>query len=268
MLSYGEYLIEDKSFSIFNIKVLKICGKTEFNEKEVIKKIRNVVREFLNKNKDVDYLITYYFSTYGDMENNAALCFLVFDEDIKNIDLSDKEIYRRLQWNEDYGFFSDVVKEKISSGDKLFNEANKMLHIVEDAYFILYDLWVAVNYRGLSGRDGFYECLEKWLIMAERIDKHYGKLKFIVNNNFISLIRHMNNILYYCCIPDDNKDTTGENKRQWIFNQEITNAKDKSEVIHQQLTNFIRKYPTKEEHKDNVLHLSKNKEGKKEVKEI
>ena len=70
------------------MKVLKICGNLEFNEGKIIRKICNAVREFLNKNNDVDYLIAYYFPTHEDMDNDAALCFLKSDEDIKNIDLS------------------------------------------------------------------------------------------------------------------------------------------------------------------------------------
>ena len=51
----------------------------------------------------------------------------------------------------------------------------------------------------------------------------------------------MNNIFYYCCIPDQSEGTKEENKRQRLFNNEIANSIDKFEVIHQQLTNFIEK---------------------------
>ena len=202
--------------------------------------MKNAVKEFLNTNKDVDYLVAYYYPMYKDMNNNVALCYLKLDKDIKNMDLVDEEFCKKLLWNEYYDFFSDTTKQK-KSDYKLFNEANKMLKVIEEANFILYNIWMTVNYRKLSELDGFYECLEKWLIRAEHIDKYYWELKFIVSDDFISLIRHMNNIFYYCCIPDNGKSTKWENKRHQIFNYEIANARDKFEVIHQQLTNFIKK---------------------------
>lgn len=257
MLKYNEYLIEDMSYSIFNIKKVEIYGHYISEKDEVIRKTKNAVKEFLNTNTDVDYLVAYYYPTREDINNNVALCYLKLDEDIKNMDLTDEEFYKKIMWNEYYDFFSDAVKEKTSSDHKLFKEANKMLQMVEEAYFILYNLWMAVNYKNFSELDGFYECLEKWLIRAENIDKYYWKLKFIVNDDFITLVRYMNNIFYHCCIPDIGKNTKGENKRQRIFNHEIANAMDKFEVIHQQLTNSIINYPVKEEHKDNILYFSK-----------
>jgi len=248
MTSYSEYLVEDRSYSIFNMKILKICGKLELNEKEIIKKIRNALKEFLNKNKYVDYLIVYYFPTHEDMENNAVLCFLVFDENIKNIDLSDKEIFKKLQWNEDYGFFSDIVKDNISYDYKLVKEANTMLQIVEEACFILYDLGITANYKETSSLDGFYERLEDWIIKAEHIDKGHLELENTVNDDFAGLVRHISNILY-CCLSDFIKNTKDEKERQWVFNHELENARDKFEIIHHQLAYIMRKSLIKREDK-------------------
>jgi len=240
MTSYSEYLVEDRSYSIFNMKILKICGKLELNEKEIIKKIRNALKEFLSKSKDVDYLIVYYFPTHEDMENNAVLCFLVFDENIKDIDLSDEGIFKKLEWNEDYGFFSDIVKDNISYDYKLVKEANTMLQIMEEAYFILYDLDMTANYKKASDLEGFYERLEDWIIKAERVDKDHSEMENTVNDDFANFVRHMSNILY-CCLSDFIKNTKDEKERQWIFNHELKNARDKFEIIHHQLTYLIRK---------------------------
>jgi len=43
-----------------------------------------------------------------------------------------------------------------------------------------------------------------------------------------------------------------ENNRQRIFNNEIANAIGQFEVIYQLLTDFIRNYPTKGNHGDNI----------------
>lgn len=111
MPKYNECLIEDLSCSTFNIKKLEIYGNHIFEINEVIRKTSNAVKEFLNTNKDVDYLIVYYYPTLKDMKNNLALCYLVLNKDIKNIDLSDK-ICKNIRWNEEYDSFDGFVKKK------------------------------------------------------------------------------------------------------------------------------------------------------------
>ena len=242
MPKYNEYLVEDISSSITNMKVLKIYGNLEFNESDIIRKVSNALRDFLNKNKNVDYLIAYYFPSHEDMDNNASLCFIILNEDIKTIDLSDfEETSKKLRWNEDYGFFSAVVKDKTSSDYQLVKEADAMLQIVEDAYFILYDLEITDSFRNFSGHDVFYNYLEKWMIKAEHINKGHGELELIVKNDFMSLVRHMGNILY-CCLSDIGRGIKEDRKKQWIFNHELANARDKFEVVRHQLKYLMREY--------------------------
>jgi hypothetical protein len=233
------------------MKILKIFGKLELNEKEIIKKIRNALKDFLNKNKDVDYLITYYFPTYEDMENNATLCFLLFDEDIKNIDLSDKEIYRRLQWNEDYGFFSDVVKEKTSPDYRLVKNAYTTLQVTEDASVLFYELRKAAK-RECSLSKDFSWRLEQWINDAEHVTEGYGALEPVMKNDFASLLRHLSNISY-CCVSEIGKTMKSEKERQWILDHEIANAADKCEVVHHQLTYLLRKYLIAREPEENMV---------------
>jgi len=109
MSKYNEYLIEDLSYSIFNIKKLEICGNYIFEINEVIRKTRNAVEEFLNKNKDVDYLLVYYYPTQKDMENDIPLCYLLLNKDIKHNDLLELKICEKIRWNEEYDGF---VKKK------------------------------------------------------------------------------------------------------------------------------------------------------------
>ena len=111
MPKYNEYLIEDLSCSTFNIKKLEIYGNRIFEINEVIRKTSNAVKEFLNTNKDVDYLIVYYYPTLEDMKNNLALCYLVLNKDIKNIDLSNNKICKNIRWNEEYDSFDGFVKK-------------------------------------------------------------------------------------------------------------------------------------------------------------
>jgi hypothetical protein len=259
------------SYSNFNIKKLEIYGNHVFEKNEIIRKIKNTVKEFLNSNKDIDYLVAYYYPTYKDMNNNIALCCLILDKDIKNIDLTYENFCQKLLWNEYYDFFSVSKKTKDVSYYNILNEANKMLQVVEEAYFILYELLTIVNYRNLSELNSRRECLERWLIRAEHINKFFSKLKPIINYDFICLIRHINDIFYYCHIPYQNQSTSAENNRQQIINNEITNAMDQFEVIHQQLTNFIGKHHAKEHHGDDIQFFSnkffKEKGGKKYEKD-
>lgn len=264
MLKCNEYTIQDISCSDFNIKKLEIYGNYIFEKNEIIKKIKNAVKEFLNSNKDIDYLVAYYYPTYEDMNNNLALCCLILNRDIKNIDLTYENVYQKLIWNEYYDFFSASKKAIKVSYCNVFNEANKMLQAVEEAYFILYELLVTVNYRNLSEPNNLQERLERWLIRAEHINKYFCKLKPIVNYNFICLIHHMNDIFYYCCVPHHSEITNTENNGQLIINNEITNAIDKFKIIHQQLTDFIEKYSNKETNEDNIqFFLEKNFEEKR-----
>ena len=257
MPKYNECFIEDLSHSNIDIKKLGICGNYIFEKNEIIRKMRGSVKEFLNSNKEVDSLLIYYYPTHEDMNNNTALCYLKLDEDVNNRHLTDEKICQKLLWNESYDFLTDSKEAKRLSYYDILNGANKMLQVVEEACFILYELQMMVNYRSLSEYDGFRECLERWLIRAEHINKLYWKLKYIVNYDFILFIRHMNNIFYYFCIPDHREGTKGENRRQQIFNNEIANARDNFEVIHQELTNFIEKSSMKEDHKDIVPYFSK-----------
>ena len=157
------------------------------------------VKEFLNSNRGVDFLIAYYYPTYEDMNNNIALCSLILSKDIKNLNITNENFDQEILWNEYYDFLSDSKKAKILSYYNLLNEASEMLQVVEEAYFILYELWMTINYRSLSELDDLHECLERWLIRAEHINKFCWELKPIVDYNFIYLIRYMNNIFYYCC---------------------------------------------------------------------
>ncbi len=241
MLKFNECFIEDLSHSNFDIKKLRICGDYIFDKNEIIRKVRGAVKEYLTSNNGVDYLVAYYYPTHEDMNNNIALCYLKLVGDIKNMGLIDKKFCQKLLWNEYYEFLSDSKKAKRVSYYNLRNEASKMLQAVDEAYFILYELWMTVNYRSLSELDGFHECLERWLIGAGHINKFYREMKPIVNYNFLSLIWCMNNIFYYCCIPGLSEGIKGENKRQQVFDNEIANARDEFEVVHQQLTNFIEK---------------------------
>jgi hypothetical protein len=266
MSKYNEYFIEDLSYSNFDIKKLGIYGGYIFDKNEIIKKMRSAIKEFLTSNKDVDYLVAYYYPTYEDMNNNIALCYLKLNRDIKNIDLTDEKFYQKILWNEYYDILSDSKKVKILSYYNLLNEASEMLQVVEESYFILYELWMTINYKNLSDLDDLHESLERWLIRAEHINKFCWELKPIVDYNFMYLIRHMNNIFYYCCIPDHSEGVKGENKRQRIFNNEIANAMDKFEVIHQQLKNFIEKNPVKKKHGNNILNFSKK--NLKKIKEV
>ena len=69
----SEYTIDDtsysKPYSIFNIKKLKIYGNYIFEKNEIIRIVKNAVTKFINTNKDVDYLIVYYYPSYKDMNN-------------------------------------------------------------------------------------------------------------------------------------------------------------------------------------------------------
>ena len=264
MLKCNEYSIKDISYSNLDIKKLEVYGNYVFEKNEIIRKIKNAVKEFLNSNTDVDYLVTYYYPTYEDMNNNIALCSLIVDKDIKNMDLADEKFCQKLLWNEYYDFFSASKKEKDVSYYNILNEANKMLQAVEEAYFILYELSVTVNYRSPSELNALQEHLERWLIRAEHINKFFCKLKPIVDYDFICLLRHMNDIFYYCCISDHSKSTKEENNRQRIFNNEIANAIGQFEVIYQLLTDFIRNYSTKGNHGDNIqFFLEKNLKEKR-----
>jgi hypothetical protein len=164
-----------------------------------------------------------------------------------------------LIWNEYYDFFSPSKKAIEISYSNVFNEANKMLQLVEDAYFILYRLLVTVNYKNLSELDDLQEYLEIWLIRAEHINKFFCKLKPVVNYDFISLIRYMNDILYHFYLPHYNGIKDIENNRKLIINKEIIYATDKFKILHQQLSDFIEKYPGREADKDNIqFFLEKN----------
>lgn len=263
MSKHNEYLIEDLSYSNIDVKKLGIYGNCIFNKNEIIRKMRGSVKEFLNSNKEVDYLLIYYYPTHEDMNSNTALCYLKLDEDINKKSLTDEKICQKLLWNESYDFLTDSKIAKRLVYYNILNEANKMLQVVEEACFILYELQMIVNYRSLSEYDGFREYLERWLIRAGHTNKLYWKLKYIVNYDFTLLIRHMNNILYYFYIPDHREDAKGENRKQQIFNNEIANARDNFEVIHKELTNFIEKSSMKEGHKDNGSYFSKNFEKRK-----
>lgn len=245
-MNCNEYSIQDISFSNFNIKKIEIYGNYIFEKNEVIKKIKNAVEEFLNSNKDVDYLIAYYYPTYEDMNNNLALCCLILNEDIKDMNLTHDNVYQKVIWNEYYDFFSASKKAIETSYTNIFNEANKMLQAVDEAYFILYELLMAANYKNLSEPNNFQESLERWLIRAEHIDKYFCKLKPIVDYNFVYLLHHMNEIFYYFCIPAENQISNIKNNSQWKIYSEIKNAMDQLRIIHQQLTDFIKEYPDKE----------------------
>jgi len=269
LLKCDECTIQDISCSNFNIKKLEIYGNYVFEKKEIIIKIKNAVKEFLISNKDVDYLVAYYYPTYEDMNNNLALCCLILNKDIKNMDLTSENFCQKLIWNEYYDFFSASKKEIKESYYNILNEANKMMQAVEEAYFILYELLVTVNYKNLSEPNDLQEGLERWLIRAEHINKYLCKLKPVVNYDFICLIRHMNDIFYYCCVSHHSEITNAENSGRLIINDEIASAMDKFKIIHQLLTNFIEKYPNKETNEDNIqFFLEKNFEEKKEVNEI
>ena len=88
MLKFNEYFIEDLTCSNLGIKKLRICGDFIFDKNEVIRTMRRTVKEFLASDKNVDYLVAYYYPTPEDMNNNTALCYLKLDGDIKNIDFS------------------------------------------------------------------------------------------------------------------------------------------------------------------------------------
>jgi len=241
MMSGEEFLVEDIYSSVATMKVLKVCGDMEFNEYDIVRKIRNTIKEFLNKNKDVDYLIVYYFPTPEDMENYAALCFLILDENTKNIDVSNIEVIaKKLRWNADYGFFSDVVKNKTVVDCQLVKEAHTLLQIVEEAYLFIYELGMRTTYETSAEFGTFYEDLENWIMKAEHIDEVHGELEFIVKNYFRNLVRHMNNILS-CCLSNIGKKIKEDKDKKWIFDHELANARDEFEVVHHQLLYLIRK---------------------------
>lgn len=247
MLTYNDCLVEDIYNSFSNIKVLKIIGHLEYNENEVIKKIYIKIREFLNINKDMDYLIIYYFPTQKDMENDAALCFLdLKDEEIRNFDvLNPLVLSGKVRWNEDYGVFSDVGNEKTSRDSQLIKDTYTLLQMTEDVFFILYEIEIKAD-RNISFSNELYQRLENWILKAKHINKGYSDLEFIIQNDFLNLVRHVSNIVY-CCLSESGKNTTKEKERQWILRYELANAKDKYEIIHHQLIYLMRTYLIRED---------------------
>ncbi len=247
MSQHNEYLVEDVYNSYSNIKVLKIIGHLEFNENEIVKKIHTAIREVLNKNQDVDYLIVYYFPTQNDKEKNAALCFLdLIDEDVKNFHVSTPlSLSKRIRWNEDYGFFSDGGNEKTSFDYRLVKDTYALLQMTEDAFFLLYELRIIADKKNPFSNE-LYQRLENWIFKAKHINKGYGDLEPIVQNDFMGLARHLSNILY-CCLSEIGKNTSKEKDRQWILRYELANAQDKYEVIHHQLLYIMRKYLIRED---------------------
>ena len=95
-------------------------------------------------------------------------------------------------------------------------------------------------HRNFSEIDGFYECLENWIIKAEHINIRHEALELKVKDDLTTLIRHLSNILY-CCLSDYGKITKEEKDRRWIFNHELATAWDKFEVVHHQLSNLMKK---------------------------
>ena len=241
MTQQTDYIVKEIFSSVANMKVLKIYGNLEFNEHAIIHKIWNVTQDFLVKNKDVDYLIVYYFPSYEDMENNAALCFFTLEENIDVSVVNIETIEKNLRWNEDYGFFSAILKNKISLDNQLVNEASSMLQIIEDAYFILYELEMTQLYKTFTGFETYYEILEHWIMKAETFNNTHGELERTVTTDLKTLIRHMSNI-FYCCLSSIGKNLQDDKDKQWIFNHELANAKDKFEVVHHQLLYLLRKY--------------------------
>ena len=130
MSKYNEYLIEDLSYSIFNIKKLEIYGHRIFEINEVIRKTSNAVKEFLSINKDVDYLVVYYYPTWKDLESNIALCYLVLNE---NIDLSDNTICENIRWNEEYNSFDGFLKK---SHHSIIGLSRKLIRCMDFLYKI------------------------------------------------------------------------------------------------------------------------------------
>lgn len=230
MSKYNEYLVDSISHTCLNMNILKIASNFELNKNNIIRMTGHAVRDFLNKNKNVDYLIAYYYPTQEDLENNIAICYLKLAENIKNIDLSDKEIYKKLRWNEDYGFFSGIVKKKTSSNYRLVNEANKLLQIIEEAYLFLYDLWITTRDRKIIVTNDFNRYLEHWIYRAEHSKNVHIEMEHILKNDFMSLIRHVSNILY-CCLSEIQIKTKDVETRRWIFETELANAIDKYEII-------------------------------------
>ena len=265
---HNEYTVKNISCSDFNIKKIEIYGNYIFEKNEIIKKIKNVVKEFLDSNKDVDYLIAYYYPTYEDMNNNLALCSLILNRDKKNVDLTYENVYQKIIWNEYYEFFSASKKAIKIFYANVFNEADKMLQLAEDAYFILYRLSMMLNYEKLSELNDVQEDLEIWLIRAEHMNKFFCKLKPVVNYDFISLIRYMNDILYHFYISHCSGIRYVEDDRKLLINKEIKNALNKVKIIRQQLTDFIEKYSNKEIGEDNFQFFLGNKIIKKGGKKI
>ena len=173
MSKYNQCLMEDISYSNLNIKKLEIYGDYIFEKNKIIKNMKNAIKEFLNSNKDVDYLVAYYYPTQEDRENNVALCYLKLNEAVKNMDLTDEEFCKQLLWNEYYDFFSKTMNGKTLFDAKLVNEINKILQVVDESYFILYKLWMIINYGDNSEFSNALGILEQWLIRAETINKEY-----------------------------------------------------------------------------------------------
>ncbi len=266
MLKCNEYTVKDISISCsdFDIKKLEIYGDYIFEKNEIVKKIKNAVEEFLNYNKDVDYLVAYYYPTYDDMKNNLALCCIILSQNIKNINLTYENIHQKLIWNEYYDFFSASKKAIKTPYSNVLNEANKMLQVVEEAYFIIYELLIEVNYKDPAKSNNLQERLERWLIRAEHINKYLYKLKPIVNYDFVCLMRHMNDILYYCYVSQHNEISNMKSNEQLMIDKEIVNVIDKFKIIHQQLTDFIKRYSNKETNNDIIkLFLEENFEEKR-----
>lgn len=267
-MKFSEYKIQNIPSSNLNIKKLEISGDYIFEKNEIVKRIKSTVENFLISNKDVDYLIVYYYPKYEDATNHLALCSFILNRNVETIDLTYENIYKNLIWNEYYDFLNDSKKEVKESYSNIFNEANKMLQLVEDAYFILYRLLVVINYKNPSELNDIQECLESWLIRAESLNNFFCKLK-PVNYDFISFIRCMNDILYYFYISYHSGIKTIDNDRKPIINREITNAIDKFKILHQQITDFIEKHPNKETDENNFQYfLEKNFKEKREEKEI
>ena len=134
-----EYVIKEISRSISTIKVLKIYGHLDFNQTIIMKKIGHGLQEVLANNNDVDYLIVYFFPSREDMNNDAAVCFLeLINNDVKKANsFNDRELSQQIRWNEDYGFFSDVVKEKKPVDFQLVSQSHILLQILEEAERIL-----------------------------------------------------------------------------------------------------------------------------------
>jgi len=97
-LAYSNYIVKDLSYFDFKIKKLEIFGNYEIEKNKVLKITTDTIKKFLKIDKDIDFLIVYYYPTDKNMENHEALCSLFLNKEFFEDNLIDLKILKKIQW--------------------------------------------------------------------------------------------------------------------------------------------------------------------------